>query len=124
MNDGLFEQATKLAKQPYTVVILQDELTDGSTVYIALNPELEGCKSQGKTIEEARTNLDKARIDYIHGLLEDGLAVPPPKTTATITGSLPQATTTVEKSFTVGEDFDDTLTRVIQPQSRALLTSG
>lgn len=95
MNDQLWEQAKQLSKRKYSVQVLRDQLTDGTDVYIAGNPELEGCKAQGKTIEEALNNLNEARIDYIYSLLEDGLPVPTPKATTSVTGTVQDATTVI-----------------------------
>ncbi|MBL1135889.1 MAG: type II toxin-antitoxin system HicB family antitoxin [Chloroflexi bacterium] len=55
-------------------------------MFLARNPELEGCMAQGETPEAAQSNLLEARIDYIYFLLEDGLPVPDP--TREVTSSL------------------------------------
>lgn len=55
-----------------------DVLSNGKPVFIARSIELEGCKSQGHTLEEAIANLDLACIDYIYSLLEDGIEPPEP----------------------------------------------
>jgi predicted RNase H-like HicB family nuclease len=63
-------------------VYLYSPLWRGTTVdtlYIAQNPELPGCKSQGRTPKEAIANLAAARIDFIYFLIEDGLPVPDPQ---------------------------------------------
>ena len=78
MNKQLFEQAKQLASRNYSIMIESDVLSDGQPVFIARNPELEGCKSQGHTPDEAKVNLDLARIDYIYSLLEDRIAPPEP----------------------------------------------
>jgi predicted RNase H-like HicB family nuclease len=85
MNEARWERAEKLARRPYSVELSRDELSDGQTIYVARNPALPGCKSQGITIEEALENLNAARMDYIYFLLEDGLPVPDPMQTTTST---------------------------------------
>ncbi len=80
MSDNpLRDEAIRLADTPYSTMVALDETTDGEPIYVALNPELEGCVSQGDTVEEAVNNLGDARIDYIESLLEDGLSVPDPQ---------------------------------------------
>ncbi|MDX2077018.1 MAG: type II toxin-antitoxin system HicB family antitoxin [bacterium] len=79
MNKDRLEEAKKLANHNYTIEISQDNLSDGSVIFMARNPELKGCKAQGVTRTEAVNNLRDARIDYIYFLLEDGLDVPSPK---------------------------------------------
>ena len=89
MNNGLRERAKQLAIQPYTIRILADNSVDNEPLYLALNPELEGCVAQGETPEEAVANLNEFRIDYLEHLLEHGLRVPEPASTATITAGTP-----------------------------------
>jgi predicted RNase H-like HicB family nuclease len=44
--------------------------------WVAEVPTLPGCISQGKTREEAITNIKEAIHAYINALKEDGLSVP------------------------------------------------
>jgi predicted RNase H-like HicB family nuclease len=44
--------------------------------WVAEVPSLPGCISQGKTREEAVTNIKEAIHAYINALKEDGLSVP------------------------------------------------
>lgn len=78
MMNNLHQEAIRLANRPYTTIVFLDKTTDGDSIYVALNPELEGCVSQGNTPDEARQNLTEARIDFIFFLLEDGLQIPEP----------------------------------------------
>jgi predicted RNase H-like HicB family nuclease len=78
MNKHLLEQAQRLTARNYRVIIEPDILSNGKHVFIARNLELEGCKAQGYTSDEAKANLDLARIDYIYSLLEDGITPPEP----------------------------------------------
>jgi predicted RNase H-like HicB family nuclease len=87
MKTNLRQKAEILAERPYFVKVVQDETTEGEKVWVASNPELEGCFGQGVTQEEAEINLKEARIDFIHSLLEDNLPVPDPQTIATMTSS-------------------------------------
>ena len=76
MNKELLEKAKMLSKQEYKITISTEKLSDGRVVYMAKNPTLEGCMAQGFTEEEAISNLEEARIDYIYDALEDGETFP------------------------------------------------
>ncbi len=54
------------------VILYKDE--DG--VWIVECPSLKGCISQGKTKQEALSNIKEAIAGYITALEEDGLSVP------------------------------------------------
>lgn len=97
MNERLLEQAEKLASRNYMVSVYEDKLSDGTTIYMAKNPELSGCMAQGETIEDAINNLRDARIDYIYDSLEDGISVPDP---ASHPQPLPRITKTTDTSNT------------------------
>lgn len=89
MNENLREKAKTLAARPYLIRIVRDDSEPEEVLFVALNPELEGCVAQGLSVEEAEANLDEFRIDYIEHLLEHNLPVPDPATTpVTITGNL------------------------------------
>jgi len=123
MNQELREKAKQLSYQNYEFKVEEDVLSDGSPIFLASNPELEGCKSQGRTIDEAIFNLAQARIDYIYSLLEDDLPVPEPVITNTFTGTLPDAVATYVREFTPenSNDFEQVLATVFQPESRVPL---
>lgn len=94
MNKRLLEQAKQLASRNYQTIFEHDVLSNGKTVFIARNLELEGCKAQGYTRDEAKTNLDLARIDYIYSLLEDNITPPEPiASDETQTGNLENSIT-------------------------------
>jgi len=82
MDNVLLEKAKFLAARNYTTSILEDKLADRTVVYMAKNPELDGCMAQGDTPEEAIENLSEARVDYIYDSLEDGVAIPEPASAA------------------------------------------
>lgn len=54
------------------VILYKDE--DG--IWIVECPTLKGCISQGKTKQEALSNIKEAIAGYITALEEDGLSVP------------------------------------------------
>ena len=58
----------------YRVLIEQDE--DG--VFVVDVPALPGCISQGKTREEALSNIQEAIAAYLESLKAHGEPVPPP----------------------------------------------
>src|SRR5258707_13997 len=94
MNKRLLEQAKQLASRNYQTIFERDVLSNGKTVFIARNPELEGCKAQGYTRDEAKENLDLARIDYIYSLLEDKITPTEPiASDETQTGNLENSIT-------------------------------
>jgi antitoxin HicB len=57
----------------YTVQIIPEE--DGRGYYVTV-PALPGCFSQGRTIEEAKRNAQKAILLHVRSLRADGLDVP------------------------------------------------
>jgi len=59
----------------YAVVIEK-----GPNNYSAYVPDLPGCVTAGKTLEEIRTMLEEAIPFHIEGLQEDGDSVPEPTT--------------------------------------------
>jgi predicted RNase H-like HicB family nuclease len=78
MNSVLWERAEELAARQYTITIEQDTLSNGQVVFVGRHPDLPGCKAQGHSLDEAKKNLDEARVDYIYALLTAGLEVPAP----------------------------------------------
>lgn len=67
---------------PYSIEVTIGQTTEGLPCYVACHPELPGCMSHGDTAEEAIANLSEARELYIKTLLEKGLEVPLPKSSA------------------------------------------
>jgi len=61
----------------YTIHVVPDETTDGSAGYRAYHPELDGCMSHGKTVDEAIQGLNDARVLYLATLRELGQPIPP-----------------------------------------------
>lgn len=92
-------KAKELAARPYIVQVMADETTDGGMIYLAQDPELPGCLSQGATVEEAKRNLSDARIDFIQSLLEDGLPVPDPGTFEIKNNNLPVSVLVLNYNF-------------------------
>jgi predicted RNase H-like HicB family nuclease len=87
MNQSLERQATKLAQQPYHIIVSRGELDDGQTVIFLTNLELLGCSAQGNTLQEALQELAEVTEEYILGLLEDGIPVPSPYSTSSTLGA-------------------------------------
>ena len=85
MSAETLDKATSLGNRFYTFEVVSDVTTDGEPIFVASNPELPGCMAQGATEEEAIENLTEARIDYIASLLDDGLDVPEPMLSKTVT---------------------------------------
>ncbi|MHB1439466.1 MAG: type II toxin-antitoxin system HicB family antitoxin [Cuniculiplasma sp.] len=56
----------------YTVVLEKDE--DG--IYVTTVPALPGCISDGKTVEEALTNIREAIQGFIDDMKSDGEPIP------------------------------------------------
>jgi len=115
-KNNLHEKALQLAARPYTVRILRDD-SDSETLYLALNPELEGCMAQGETVTEAESNLDEVRVIYIEHLLEHNLPVPYPESMTTVTGDLTgiYATTLMFDASPISESGSNILREVIPP---------
>jgi len=61
----------------YAVVIEK-----GPNNYSAYVPDLPGCVTTGKTIEEIKTNIREASELHLEGLMEDGSSVPEPTSVA------------------------------------------
>jgi len=122
MDDKILEQARKLAHRLYSVTITHDQATDGTPLLLVGNDELMGCMAQGKTIEEALTNLEEARGDYIASMLEDGLPIPDPEQIMTTTsGGLESFVESYVESWSASEmeaGFLDDLERITEKQSR------
>ena len=53
-------------------------LEKSKTGYSAYSPELPGCVSTGKTIEETRRNMKDAIVFHIEGMIEEGYEIPIP----------------------------------------------
>ena len=61
----------------YTVVIEK-----GPNNYSAYVPDLPGCITTGKTIEEIKANIREAIELHLEGLMQDGISVPDPSSLA------------------------------------------
>jgi predicted RNase H-like HicB family nuclease len=61
----------------YAVVIEK-----GPNNYSAYVPDLPGCVTTGKTVEEIKTNIREAIELHLEGLMEDGAPVPEPSSVA------------------------------------------
>lgn len=62
-------------QMPYRMEIIPDPDEDG---FVASYPELPGCLSTGKTIEEAAKNALDAKNQWLKAAYEDGVAITVP----------------------------------------------
>lgn len=120
MAKTIQERAIELSKLEYIIELLRDKTTDGDYIYLARNPELEGCMAQGLTEEEAIANLGEVRVEHIEHLLEHSLEVPRPNH-AKATSTLSVVTQQVAGVTLPG--FEDYLTKVVQANDREILYS-
>lgn len=109
MSTSYFELAEKLAARPYSILKLRDETTDGVPIYIARAIEIENCFGQGDSGEEAEQDLRGALVDFIEGLLEDGLHVPEPARLVKTEGTSVDSTVTVTnpKGYSINVNGDN-----------------
>ena len=63
---------------PWRVVINPEQQDDGSIIYVASHPELDGVLGAGETPEAALADLHAARQSMIEALLSEGYPVPEP----------------------------------------------
>ncbi|MCL2391651.1 MAG: type II toxin-antitoxin system HicB family antitoxin [Oscillospiraceae bacterium] len=69
--------AQEYMELPYNIVIRHVK-DDSGAYYFATIQELDGCMSDGVTLEEAHTNIREAMEGWIETKLEAGLPVPKP----------------------------------------------
>lgn len=72
-------------KLPYNIIIQQINDESGK-YYYARVMELDGCQSDGETIDEAYKNVMDAMEGYIETKLENGFDVPVPQSTENYSG--------------------------------------
>jgi predicted RNase H-like HicB family nuclease len=63
---------------PWRVVIEPERQDDGSIIYLASHPELDGVLGTGETPEAALIDLHAARHSMIEALLAEGYPIPEP----------------------------------------------
>jgi len=68
----LYTEAQKLAARNYSYSIVRS----GYDYYVATVFSLPGCKTDGKTIEAVKQNMEVAKADYIYALLSLAQPVP------------------------------------------------
>src|SRR5690554_2613799 len=71
-------QVVELAARKYSKFVYRDSTTTEEPIYVACNPELDGCCTQSETVQEARENLNLFRVDYIEHLLQHDISIPEP----------------------------------------------
>jgi predicted RNase H-like HicB family nuclease len=117
MNNNV-RKAKDLAAKPYVTIVYLNPTTDGEGfVFVATNPEIEGCKAQGLTMEEAQANLDEVRIDMIEHLLNYNLPIPDPAWVATTAGNESIEAENVYRE----KDLEEPLDLYIEPEYQELL---
>jgi predicted RNase H-like HicB family nuclease len=72
-------------KLPYNIIIRHVN-DDSGEYYFATVQELDGCMSDGATLEEAHANVREAMEGWIETKLEAGLSVPTPIDTDSYSG--------------------------------------
>jgi predicted RNase H-like HicB family nuclease len=78
MSEQRWKKAEELAARQYLTLVNRETDEDGEYYFVAVNPELPGCRADGDTPDAAKKNLAEARVDFIYFLLEDNLPVPDP----------------------------------------------
>src|SRR5580698_2870318 len=69
----------QIMSMQYTIIIEK-----AKNNYSAYAPDLPGCITTGKTIEETSRNMQEAIALHIRGMREDGDPIPEPTTTAAV----------------------------------------
>lgn len=69
-----------MSQQPlpsaYQVLIVEGRLRDGSPCWTAVHPDLPGCNATGRTPEDARAGLDRAREAWLNVTISLNETVP------------------------------------------------
>lgn len=78
-------KAEKLAARPYVIETQPSETTENEPSCVAYVMELDGCMGQGKTKEEAISDVKLAMVDFIETLLDYDQPVPEPNRPHTVT---------------------------------------
>jgi len=78
---ALRKQASKLAKRNYAFLVRESE-----GEYEITFPDLRGCRTSGKTLEEALGNIEEAKEAWIGGTLKCGGLVPAPASNTDYSG--------------------------------------
>jgi len=117
------EQAEKLAERPYSVIVKRDRTPKGDPIYLAINQELDGCMTHGRTSEEAIKNLRDARVDYLQVCLLTGTPIPVPAACEELYTS-PSEVVTAETNYTVVRKgkLDQLIIEIAQPEKREMIT--
>ena len=55
-------------------------IEQGEHNYSAYVPDLPGCVSTGRTVEDVKRNIQEAIELHLQGMIEDGNPIPPPTT--------------------------------------------
>jgi predicted RNase H-like HicB family nuclease len=77
-------ESIEIVLPEYAAVVQDEQLSDGTTVYVASHPDLPGCMAHGDSVSEAIGNLHEARALYLRVLKERGMEIPPARTASTL----------------------------------------
>lgn len=72
-------------QEPYAIKLIRDS---ESGVYTAQIEEFPGCFAEGKTLEEAYTNLQTAAVSWLEAALDMGQVIPEPYVNRTYSGNI------------------------------------
>ena len=67
-------EAMKKAARSYSYSVFYEQAAEGG--YVAYVPALQGCHTQGETLEETERNVTEAIALYVESLLADGETIP------------------------------------------------
>jgi antitoxin HicB len=77
----------RYAGLPYHLAVVR-EGEEKDSLWTASVEELPGCTSRGKTADEAVAGVQEAMLEWIRAALEEGRAIPEPRSTASHSGRL------------------------------------
>ena len=69
----------------FSVFLVEERRADGSAVWTALHPELQGCNATGVSQPEALANLNRSREAWLAVAERTGTSIPVPVGGASIT---------------------------------------
>ena len=78
-------KVSEYMKLPYSIIV-QERKDNGEHYYFGKILELDGCMSDGKTLDELERNLNKAMKLWLEVSLENGDVIPMPITDNTYSG--------------------------------------
>ena len=110
------EKAKKLASRDWETKVIEEELSDGTLVFVARNLDLERCIAQGETREQALEELKDATHVHIATSLYYNLPITKPKRDNEV-----MFVVTPGYAFLLGDEFD-LVSQIESVQSKSLST--